>query len=42
MLIGVIEECSVLSSPDLNELAESLLSDEVVAVFRWPGYPGSG
>jgi hypothetical protein len=28
-----IEECGVLSGPDLDELAESLLSDEVVAVF---------
>jgi hypothetical protein len=30
-LIGGIEECGVLSGPDLDELAESLLSDEVVA-----------
>jgi hypothetical protein len=32
-LIAAIEECGALSGPDLDELAESLLSDEVVAVF---------
>jgi hypothetical protein len=32
-LIAAIEDCGVLSGPDLDELAESLLSDEVVAVF---------
>ena len=32
-LIAAVEECGVLSGPDLDELAESLLSDEVVAVF---------
>jgi hypothetical protein len=32
-LIAAIEECGVLADPDLDELAESLLSDEVVAVF---------
>jgi hypothetical protein len=32
-LIAAVEECDVLSGPDLDELAESLLSDEVVAVF---------
>ena len=32
-LIVAVEECGVLSGPDLDELAESLLSDEVVAVF---------
>jgi hypothetical protein len=32
-LIAAIEDCGVLSGTDLDELAESLLSDEVVAVF---------
>lgn len=32
-LIAAIEDCGALSGPDLDELAESLLSDEVVAVF---------
>jgi hypothetical protein len=32
-LIAAVEECDVLSGPDLDELAESLLSVEVVAVF---------
>ena len=32
-LIAAVEECGVLSGPDLDELAESLLGDEVVAVF---------
>src|SRR5271166_338435 len=32
-LIAAVEECGVLSGPDLDELAESLVSDEVVAVF---------
>ncbi len=32
-LIAAVEECGVLSGPDLDELADSLLSDEVVAVF---------
>ena len=32
-LIAAVEDCGVLSGPDLDELAESLLSDEVVAVF---------
>src|SRR5260370_12071389 len=32
-LIAAVEECGVLSGPDLDELTESLLSDEVVAVF---------
>jgi hypothetical protein len=32
-LIAAVEECGVLSGLDLDELAESLLSDEVVAVF---------
>ena len=32
-LIAAVEECDVLSGPDLDELAESLLGDEVVAVF---------
>jgi hypothetical protein len=32
-LIAAVEECGVLSGPDLDELAESLLSDEVIAVF---------
>ena len=32
-LIAAIEECDLLSGADLDELAESLLSDEVVAVF---------
>jgi hypothetical protein len=32
-LIAAVEECGVLSGPDLDELAESLLSDEVVVVF---------
>jgi hypothetical protein len=32
-LIAAIEDSGVLTGPDLGELAESLLSDEVVAVF---------
>src|SRR2546429_3152947 len=32
-LIAAVEECGVLSGPDLDELAESLLGDKVVAVF---------
>ena len=32
-LIAAVGECGVLSGPDLDELAESLLSDEVVVVF---------
>ena len=32
-LIVAVDECGVLSGADLDELAESLLSDEVVAVF---------
>ena len=32
-LIAAIEDCGVLSGPDLDELAESLLSDEVGVVF---------
>jgi hypothetical protein len=32
-LIAVIEDCGMLSGPDLDELAESLLSDEVAVVF---------
>jgi hypothetical protein len=32
-LIAAIEDSGLLSGPDLDELAESLLSDEVVAVF---------
>jgi len=32
-LIAAIEGSGVLAGPDLDELAESLLSDEVVAVF---------
>jgi hypothetical protein len=32
-LIAAVEDCGVLSGPDLDELAESLLSDEVVAVI---------
>src|SRR6266480_3674083 len=32
-LIAAVEEYGVLSGPDLDELAESLLSDEVVVVF---------
>jgi hypothetical protein len=32
-LIAAIEDSDVLSGPDLHELAESPLSDEVVAVF---------
>jgi hypothetical protein len=46
-LIAAIEERGVLSGPDLDDLAESLVSDEVVAVFplawtilsRIPGTP---
>jgi hypothetical protein len=30
-LIAAVEECGVLSGPDLDELAQSLLSDKVVA-----------
>lgn len=32
-LIAAVEECGVLTGPELDELAESLLSDEVVVVF---------
>jgi hypothetical protein len=32
-LLAAIEDSGALSGPDLDELAESLLSDEVVAVF---------
>ena len=32
-LIAAIQDCGVLSGPDLDELAESLLSDEVGVVF---------
>jgi hypothetical protein len=32
-LIAAVEECGVLSGPELDELAESLLSDEVIVVF---------
>jgi hypothetical protein len=32
-LIAAVEDCGVLSGPDLDELAESLLSDQVVAAF---------
>jgi hypothetical protein len=32
-LIAAVEECGVLGGPDLDELAESLLGDEVVVVF---------
>ena len=41
-LIAAVEECDALSGPDLDELAESLLGDEVVVVSRSPGYPRSG
>jgi hypothetical protein len=41
-LIAAVEECGVLSGPDLDELAESLLSDEVVAVFPLAWISGSG
>jgi len=48
-LIAGIEECGVLSGPDLDELAESLISDKVTIVFplawiseRWLEFDTAG
>jgi len=48
-LIAGIEECGVLSGPDLDELAESLISDQVTIVFplawiseRWLEFDTAG